>query len=50
MPSNPKDPKEMDAVQIARRVKFLKRRMANDKAEADMLTEHLIADLRSSRS
>ena len=49
MPSNPRDPKEMDAVQIARRVKFLKRRMANDKAEADTLTEHLIADLRSSR-
>ena len=46
MPTNPKDPKEMDEVQIARRVKFLKRRIANDKSEVHQLTEHLIAELK----
>lgn len=46
MPSKTKDPKEMDEVQIARRVKFLKRRIAQDNGEVQILTEHLIAELK----
>jgi hypothetical protein len=50
MSAKRKDPKEMSNRQRVARIEFLEKRRAKDKAEMATLTEHVMADLNSSRT
>jgi hypothetical protein len=50
MPAKRKDPKQMTNRQRVARIEFLEKRRAGDKTEMALLTEHVMADLNSSRA